>query len=284
MSTFTGSFGHAGDESQPTAPALDFDDDVYTGYDSGLASQGFESFANIAEVESATDSVVDSVPIFSTGEDAFSSQTVLESPPLPVFSGGSEPNGEGLHESNGPVLSPASDFPSDEGFALSEWRRLNAMRLAEKEKEEKVLLRQIIEEADEFKREFYRKRLIAIENRKASNREKEKQFMVSQEKFHAEAYKNYWKSISELIPHEVPTIEKRGKKEKEKQPSIVVIQGPKAGKPTEMSRMRHILVKLKHNPPPHMKPEVRKDAKPALPPPPPPTSAAPAEAAAATTT
>lgn len=91
--------------------------------------------------------------------------------------------------------------------------------------------------------------------------------MASREKFHAEADKNYWKAISELIPHEVPAIEKRGKKDKEKKPSVVVIHGPKPGKPTDLSRMRQILLKLKHNPPPHMKPkpppssETKKDAK-----------------------
>ena len=77
-------------------------------------------------------------------------------------------------------------------------------------------------------------------------------FVASQEKFHANADKQYWKSISDLIPHEIATIEKRGKKDKDKKPSITVIQGPKPGKPTDLSRMRHILVKLKHAPPPHM--------------------------------
>lgn len=62
-------------------------------------------------------------------------------------------------------------------------------------------------------------------------------------------------AIAELIPNEVPTIErKRGKKDQEKKPSIVVIQGPKPGKPTDLSRMRQILLKLKRSPPPHMKP------------------------------
>ena len=62
-------------------------------------------------------------------------------------------------------------------------------------------------------------------------------------------------------------IEKRGKKDKEKKPSIVVIEGPKPGKPTDLSRMRQILLKLKHNTPLHMKPksapsvELRKDTK-----------------------
>ncbi|KAG6752426.1 hypothetical protein POTOM_044654 [Populus tomentosa] len=56
-----------------------------------------------------------------------------------------------------------------------------------------------------------------------------------------------------IIPREVPSIDKRrGRKVDEEKPSIAVIQGPKPGKPTDLSRMRQLFVKLEQNPPPHM--------------------------------
>ena len=79
--------------------------------------------------------------------------------------------------------------------------------------------------------------------------------MANQNKFYDEADKNYWKAIAELLPNEVPTIEKKkGQKDQEKKPSIVVIQGPNPGKPTDISRMRQVLLKLKHNAPNHLNP------------------------------
>ncbi|GFY82097.1 clathrin light chain protein [Actinidia rufa] len=261
-----------GDDSRPAASTRSFDDgDGYLGYE----SQRFDSFSNFANSASVKDS----------DSPFFTSQPIPETPyppPTHVSVGGLSPDpvefssfspeadGDvfdgGYVAADGPILPPPAEMEAEEGVALREWRRLNAIRLEEKEKMEKELLSQIIAEAEDYKVDFHRRRKVTCETNKASNREKEKVFLTSQGKFHAEADKNYWKTIADLVPNEVPAIEKkRGKKEQEKKASIVVIQGPKPGKPTELSRMRQILIKLKHNTPPHLKhsppPAPTKDAK-----------------------
>ncbi|XP_050250741.1 clathrin light chain 2-like [Quercus robur] len=274
MSSFPDSFTQPGDDSVPsTGSTRPFDDDGYQGYDPRLPSQRFDSFAatHFADSDSLKDSATDS-PIFhnnndasfSAGDDAVASQPVSE-----IYA--DEAIGEdfdgGFPGSDGPILPPPTEMEPEEGFALREWRRENAILLEEKEKREKEVLSQIIDEANEFKVDFYRRRKVTCEQNIVTNREKEKIFLANQEKFHAEADKNYWKAIAELVPNEVPAIEKkRGKKDQEKKPSVAIVQGPKPGKPTDLSRMRQIILKLKHNTPPHLKasppaPAPAKDAK-----------------------
>ncbi|CAI8619450.1 unnamed protein product [Vicia faba] len=171
---------------------------------------------------------------------------------------------DGLFSSDGPLL-PDPTQMHEEGSARREWRRKNAIHLEEKEKREKEMRNQIIKEAEDYKEAFHEKRKLNSETNKQNNREKEKIYLANQEKFHKEADKHYWKAIAEIIPREVPNIEKRrGKKEAENKPSVHVIQGPKPGKPTDLARMRQMILKLKQNPPSHMMPlppKEEKDAK-----------------------
>lgn len=71
--------------------------------------------------------------------------------------------------------------------------------------------------------------------------------------FHATADKHYWKAVGELVPHELTALETKSRGKDKKKPSVVINHGPKPGKATDLTRMRQVLVKLKHNPPAHMK-------------------------------
>ena len=88
-------------------------------------------------------------------------------------------------------------------------------------------------------------------------------YLADQENFHKNADKAYWKAVADMVPKELPaSLEPKShqmKEKKEKKSTFVALPGPKPGKPTDMGRMRQVLLKLKHTPPAHM-----------IPPPPPP--------------
>lgn len=57
------------------------------------------------------------------------------------------------------------------------WCRQNAILLEEKEKREKEMRNQLVEEAEEYIRGFYEKRKLTVESNKTNNREREKVYV-----------------------------------------------------------------------------------------------------------
>ncbi|KAG0460515.1 hypothetical protein HPP92_020812 [Vanilla planifolia] len=242
-----------------------FGDDAYVGYDGRLPSQRYECYPNFVNDDSAETVVVSDdhqSPGFYAGVDGILGRDGCVEvhhvssdgsvPPSPEGFGHSSdlvadfssevspfaiPNSSGKvywEEENGvyfasddPILPPPRAMHPEEGFVPREWRRKNAIYVAEKEMKEKEMWNQIVSEAEQYLIEFYKERQLNRETNKITNREKEKVLNIEK---------------------------KKGKKDDDKKPSIVVVQGPKPGKPTDLSRLLQLLTKLKHCPPPYVKP------------------------------
>ncbi|GAB2242540.1 hypothetical protein Droror1_Dr00019315 [Drosera rotundifolia] len=252
MSAFD-SISTDGDDPLPPPP-LPFDDDAFAGEPQPFDLPPPPDFSSSPTADPLGYGVGDDY-----GFNGSSVANVADYGASPFEPESPEGNGGGVKALDEGLFSSDVAVVREDGAAFREWRRQNAIYLEEKENREKEMRNQILQEAEEFKRAFYEKRKLNIETSKNQNREREKLYLAHQEKFHKEADRQYWKAIAELIPREVPNIEKRrGKKDPDSKPSVVFIQGPKPGKPTDLTRMGQVLVKLKQNAPSHM-----------LPPPPP---------------
>ncbi|KAJ6383455.1 hypothetical protein OIU78_026857 [Salix suchowensis] len=84
---------------------------------------------------------------------------------------------------------------------------------------------QIINEAEDYIRAFNEKR------QQNCSEQRKRLYLANQEKFHKEADQHYWKAIADIVPREVPNIEKRrGRKDDEKKPSLEDAKDEKNGK------------------------------------------------------
>eukprot|EP00245_Coleochaete_scutata_P015059 TRINITY_DN6574_c0_g1_i1.p1 TRINITY_DN6574_c0_g1~~TRINITY_DN6574_c0_g1_i1.p1 ORF type:complete len:203 (+),score=61.36 TRINITY_DN6574_c0_g1_i1:204-812(+) len=164
--------------------------------------------------------------------------------------GGGFPDDFGQEEEAGVKLPPPSAMPTEESILLREWRRKRGLELEEKARISREQHQKILEQAEYEKEIFYNQRQKQVAGAKTNNREKEKVFMAHLEALNAKSGGNYWESVVAFVNFDVVPDRKDKKSGKganiSPRPSTADV---KPGKQTDMSRMRQVLLKLKHNPP-----------------------------------
>nr|AQQ11755.1 clathrin light chain 1c [Chara australis] len=171
--------------------------------------------------------------------------------------GGAPLDGSGVPPLNGVSGTSAPlDLPA-ESELLYEWRRKRAAELEVKAEQEREKKLEIIEGAASSRSTIATQREKAMEAARQNNREKESVFLSGLEaSMCTNPGGNYWATVAGMIdfdskPEEkVPakTADKAVDKKKSAGAASVVVNKPKPGKATDLTRMRQLLLKLKHNP------------------------------------
>eukprot|EP00475_Leptophrys_vorax_P042508 TRINITY_DN8010_c0_g5_i1.p1 TRINITY_DN8010_c0_g5~~TRINITY_DN8010_c0_g5_i1.p1 ORF type:complete len:231 (-),score=47.79 TRINITY_DN8010_c0_g5_i1:695-1387(-) len=155
----------------------------------------------------------------------------------------------------GATLPPPSQMASEESILLREWRRKKAIELEEKAKLSREKHQQVLEDAKAELEAFYKKRDMQVTQAKTNNREKEKAYVDNLLSLNSKQGGNYWESVCAFVNFDVPTKKEKAKaKSGEPVRTSTLLNDAKPGKHTDLARMRQVLLKLKHNPPPSFAP------------------------------
>ncbi|GJP42344.1 hypothetical protein CLOM_g1918 [Closterium sp. NIES-68] len=164
---------------------------------------------------------------------------------------------------DGAKLPPPSQMGSEESILLREWRRKKAIELEEKARVSREKHQQVLDDAKAELEAFYKKREMQVTQAKTNNRDKEKAYVDNLLSLNSKQGGNYWESVCAFTNFDVSIKKEKAKKKDEPTRMSTQLNDAKAGKHTDLARMRQVLLKLKHNPPPAFAPAAGTAAAPA---------------------
>eukprot|EP00270_Netrium_digitus_P014581 TRINITY_DN497_c0_g1_i1.p1 TRINITY_DN497_c0_g1~~TRINITY_DN497_c0_g1_i1.p1 ORF type:complete len:229 (-),score=39.14 TRINITY_DN497_c0_g1_i1:331-975(-) len=153
---------------------------------------------------------------------------------------------------DGATLPPPSSMGPEESIVLREWRRKRAIELEEKARVSREKHALILESSKGELDSFYAKRQHQVAQGKVNNREKEKIYLENLESLNAKAGGNYWEAVTAFVNFETQVKKEKVKAKGEPVRTSTLLNDAKPGKHTDLTRMRQVLLKLKHNPPAHL--------------------------------